>query len=375
MEMSAELERLQRENQLLKDGLKQAERMQRLWLKALDELKQAKKQLKGQNQRLISLYQVASVLAQTTDQKELFNNIMDTMLQLLDLAEPAPMGIFLVGKDGSMQLAAHRPVNEAFDRAHEGMRVGDCLCGRAAQGEVIVCGSCNNDSCHTIPYTHAKPHGHLILPLKAKDQVVGVFYYYLPPNYEIDEAQLNAFAAISNQLGLAIENTRLYNEVLTLTTHDPLTGLGNRRFLQEALERGLCNVERHQGTLSLVILDIDNFKQYNDTYGHVEGDNLLAQIGNILMNMARSSDLPVRYGGEEFMMLFPQTSRKDAAIAAERIRAVVEQQSPVTISLGVATISMKRCPAESLIKAADEALYAAKQAGRNRVAISPWPEG
>jgi diguanylate cyclase (GGDEF)-like protein len=364
-----ELRRLQRENQLLKEGMKQSERMQRLWQEALDELRLAKAQLKAQNHHLASLYQASSVLAHTTEEEALLDHIMDVMEQLLGLPEPRPMGIFLIGEDGSMHLAAQRMGDEEFCKAHEQMRVGDCLCGRAALGEVIVTRDCCGDPRHTLPYTYSKPHGHLILPLKAKDKVVGVFYYYLPSDFEIEKDLLDTFIAIASQLGLALENARLYTEIVDLTIHDALTGLGNRRYLRKILERDLYIAERYQGPLSLLLIDIDFFKQYNDTYGHLEGDRLLAQIGAILRDAVRSGDLPVRYGGEEFVVLLSQTDCKSAAHAAERIRVAIEQESPVTVSIGMATISSRCSDPDTLIEKADQALYRAKQAGRNRVEV------
>lgn len=364
-----ELERLQRENRLLKEGMQQAERMHHLWEGALEELSLARGQLKAQNQRLVSLYQAASALAHTADQDELFSHIMDVMEQLLGLSGPHPMGIFLIAEDGGMRLAAQRMGSDLFLQAHELMRVGDCLCGRAALGEVIISQNCGGDPRHTLPYVHGEPHGHLIIPLKAKEKVVGVFYYYLPPDYEVSQELLDTFVAIGSQLGLAMENARLYAEILALTTHDALTGLGNRRYLFDALERDLYNVERYRGTLSLLLLDIDYFKKYNDTYGHLEGDHLLAQVARILREVVRIGDMPVRYGGEEFIVLLPQTDSAAAAHAAERIRIAIEQGSPVTVSLGVATVSGKRCESAELIEVADKALYRAKEGGRNRVEV------
>ncbi len=365
-----ELERLKRENRLLKGGIAQAERMHHLWQDALEQLGVAKEQLKEQNRRLTVLYQAAMVVTHTTDLDLLFNDIMEAMEQLIQLPKPYPMGIFLVKEDGQMTLAAHRPKNEQFCQAHEHMQVGDCLCGQAALGEVIITQSCAGDPRHTLDYTHPEPHGHFIFPLMAKGRTVGVFYYYLPEDFEVDSALHDAFIAIGRQLGLAIENARLYAATLELSTHDALTGLGNRRYLQESLDRDLHNIERFKGTLSLLMIDIDYFKQYNDTHGHLEGDRLLSHVGSILRQVVRCGDLPVRYGGEEFVVLLPQTELEAARIAAERIRLTVEVKSPVTVSLGVASVSDTYCEPTELIEAADRALYRAKQLGRNRVEVS-----
>lgn len=278
--------------------------------------------------------------------------------------------MFLIEKNVRMRLAAQRQASEGFHRVHQQMQVGDCLCGRAAQGEVIITRNCNGDRRHTLPYIHAEPHGHLILPLKAKDKTVGVFYYYLPPNYEVEPPMLDTLTAITSQLGLAIENARLYAKVLELTTQDALTGLGNRRYLDQILERDLSNVERYNATLSLVMLYIDYFKLYNDTHGHLEGDRLLTKVAKVLRDVVRTGDSPVRYGGEEFIVLLPHTGLRSAGLAAERIRRAMEQSTPITVSLGGSSVSGKKCSAEVLIALADEALYRAKQGGRNRVELS-----
>lgn len=365
-----ELVKLQRENRLLKDGIAQAERMHRLWQEALEHLAQAKEQLKEQNSRLAALYQTATALAHTAELELLFNDTMDAMERLMQLPKPYPMGIFLVEKDGQMHLAAHRPKNDPFCRAHNHMKVGDCLCGQAALGKVITTTNCGGDTRHTIDYIHPEPHGHFIFPLTVKENTVGVFYYYLPEGFEVDRDLHDTLIAIGSQLGLAIENARLYASTLELTIHDPLTGLGNRRYLQDSLARGLHSIARSPGTLSLVMLDIDHFKRYNDTRGHLEGDRALSQVGGILRDLVRGGDLPVRYGGEEFMVLLPQTELEEAGAVAERIRLAVKQKCPVTVSLGVASTNDARCEPAKLIEAADQALYRAKQSGRNRVEIN-----
>jgi diguanylate cyclase (GGDEF)-like protein len=369
-EPEQDLERLRRENRMLREGMQQSERMQRLWQQALEELGRAREQLQSKNRRLESLYRAATALAHTADQVVLFSHIMEVMEQLLALPEPHPMGVFLVEEDGSMELVAQRLGGERFAQAHKGMRVGDCLCGRAAQGELIISDSCADDPRRTIPYVHDQPHGHLIIPLKAKERVVGVFYYYLPAGHKVGQELLDTFIAIGCQLGLAIDNARLYAEVIKLTNHDALTGLGNRRYLHELLGRDLYNAARYQGTLSLLMLDIDHFKHYNDTHGHPAGDRLLIKVAHILRTVVRSGDLPVRYGGEEFVVLLPQTDGAAACLAAERLRSAVAQQCPVTISVGVASVTGQRCTAEALIATADRALYLAKENGRNRVELS-----
>ena len=163
---------------------------------------------------------------------------------------------------------------------------------------------------------------------------------------------------------------------------DPLTGVNNRRFLEQRIEEELVRSQRNREPLSCLFLDIDNFKRINDGYGHQAGDCVLAQVAGLIKNQLRSNDVLSRYGGEEFVALLSQSEQRSADEIAERIRLSIEtmqivyleQLIPVTISIGVATYQPQnwlRKPvleiAARLIKTADTALYAAKNQGRNRV--------
>lgn len=162
---------------------------------------------------------------------------------------------------------------------------------------------------------------------------------------------------------------------------DGLTGLWNRRHLDERLAEYIASATRHGRELSLIIGDIDHFKRLNDTFGHPFGDQVLVQFARLLVNESRESDVACRYGGEEFAVMLPDTSVEDARTVAERYRRSLESRTwavrvplVVTASFGIACLGQLRSRnAARLIEAADAALYAAKRGGRNRVAIAPWP--
>jgi len=118
------------------------------------------------------------------------------------------------------------------------------------------------------------------------------------------------------------------------------------------------------------MLDIDHFKRYNDTYGHPAGDQLLAEIARIVSKEIREADLAIRYGGEEFLVMLPETDLPSGQKAAERIRKAVAEHTTVTASLGVATLRLPECTLEQLVRMADQALYRAKEGGRNRVEVA-----
>lgn len=169
---------------------------------------------------------------------------------------------------------------------------------------------------------------------------------------------------------LNTELARMYEETKRLSLHDPLTGLANRRFLEIELDRNFAMAKRYETPLSIIMMDIDHFKRYNDTCGHPAGDKLLADIARLAQKGSRGVDLVARYGGEEFFILLPDTDLKGAQVAAERIRRTVQEGTEVTVSLGIASYNKGMEKKEELICPADNALYKAKENGRNRVEIS-----
>ena len=179
--------------------------------------------------------------------------------------------------------------------------------------------------------------------------------------------------------GLVIFAGRMFESTERESLSDPLTGLANRRFLQEILLRELRRAQRSNQPVSLIIADIDHFKGVNDTYGHNVGDEVLEQVAGIMLSSVRATDFVIRYGGEEFVILQPETRAADAAAVADKLRktigdTIMESTSrpgitlKVTISAGVAAFPVDGQTGEQVILKADKALYWAKQNGRNRVA-------
>jgi diguanylate cyclase (GGDEF)-like protein len=211
-------------------------------------------------------------------------------------------------------------------------------------------------------------------PIIARGQLMGFLSLdnVIPGFYSMELAErLAVFAA---QAGLALENARLYAEQQKLATTDGLTGLANRRYFDIELARELQRAERHKRSTALIMIDLDDFKSYNDRYGHPTGDDLLRAIAMMLGQYVRTLDTAARYGGEEFVLILPETQAESACGAAERLRELVAQlplsadnaKSRVTISLGVAVAPLHGLTPLELVEAADRALYAAKRAGKNR---------
>ena len=172
---------------------------------------------------------------------------------------------------------------------------------------------------------------------------------------------------------MTLRNAWLYERVQLMAETDALTGLANRRTFESTLERELSRAERSGEQLTLVMLDLDHFKSLNDTYGHQAGDEVLKMAASALIEACRDFDTPARYGGEEFVAVLPACTTSESLVVAERLRQCmnnIDFEHPVTASAGVATFPAHASDAQSLIKAADEALYESKRAGRDRVTRS-----
>jgi diguanylate cyclase (GGDEF)-like protein len=191
-----------------------------------------------------------------------------------------------------------------------------------------------------------------------------------------NEHDLELLQAIAPQIAVAIDRTTMKDkagEYEQLSVTDALTGLLNRRYIEERLAEEIMRSLRHRFPMSLMMLDVDNFKSYNDSYGHPAGDAALEIVAEVLKETLRGDDVAARYGGEEFAILLPQTSCEEAAPIAERIRQRIERtkfpKRKVTVSIGIAEFSRGLDSPKDLISAADVALYEAKNHGRNNVQI------
>jgi diguanylate cyclase (GGDEF)-like protein len=190
---------------------------------------------------------------------------------------------------------------------------------------------------------------------------------------------LAPLAAVARQLAVALENVRLQAAVRDLTLKDDLTGLHNRRFFESELRREIERCRRFRHDLALVMLDLDHFKDYNDTFGHRAGDDALRHVASCLGDSThRLLDAIVRYGGEEFAVLLTETDAEGARQVAERFRQAIEASTgflrPLTVSAGVAALHGSVCDAERLVLETDRALYRAKREGRNRVCVATWSD-
>ncbi|MCJ2189236.1 sensor domain-containing diguanylate cyclase [Novosphingobium beihaiensis] len=215
------------------------------------------------------------------------------------------------------------------------------------------------------------------MPMMARGQVFGllILTHYQRDAYENLRDMRRIARALTDSMSLALSNIALREKLHTQSLRDPLTGLYNRRYMEDSLERYISLAERTGSATSVLMIDLDNFKRLNDEYGHAKGDAVLRDVAGQLVGALRPSDVVARYGGEELMVILPNCSIEDATAKAEMLRMRIENLSevhgaPISASFGVACVPETAGNTADVVPVADAALYAAKEAGKNRVVAS-----
>ena len=213
------------------------------------------------------------------------------------------------------------------------------------------------------------------LPLSIKDQIIGSLIVASNHPDAYSAKQIRLLEQVALQIATPIENSQLYARAEQRSRVDELTGLFNRRHFEERLKEEISRHSRYGDTFSIFMIDLDNFKSYNDIYGHVSGDTLLNQVGKTIRSSVRNADQAFRYGGDEFIVVLPLTAMNDAYAVAERVREEVmeemkKKEIAVTCSIGLASYPSDGVISGELVTAADTALYFAKRTGGNRVYLS-----
>jgi diguanylate cyclase (GGDEF)-like protein len=228
------------------------------------------------------------------------------------------------------------------------------------------------------------PPAYLCVPLLAQNEALGVLHLAVPAPLaarpgEPGEAPERLAVAVAEQLALALANLRLREELRAQSIRDPLTGLFNRRYMEETFERELRRAEREHLPVTLLLVDVDHFKRFNDAFGHDGGDAVLAALGALLRERVRAGDIACRHGGEEFLLILPGASIEGGRRRGNELREAVRELqvfhrgallSPITVSIGIAAFPDHGPTGEALIRAADAALYRAKHEGRDQVALA-----
>lgn len=215
--------------------------------------------------------------------------------------------------------------------------------------------------------------GTFLFNIQSKEQKLGILAFQ-----GLRESDQEKATILGHQFALALRRIRLYQEVERLAMTDSLTDVSTRRYFMERFEEELNRAKNRKSSLTFLMIDVDNFKKFNDQYGHMVGDQILRRMGGIIKENIREIDIAGRYGGEEFCVVLPDTDEKGGVYVAERIRVATEKAQiksydtsvNITISIGLASFpNIGRTPQE-LIHKADTALYRAKESGRNRLVVS-----
>lgn len=229
-----------------------------------------------------------------------------------------------------------------------------------------------------IPCAHFEPNApqySLCVPIGTHGEALGFLAVF--SSRALTDREQHLAVSLAEHFGLAVSSLRLRDSLRQQSIRDALTDLFNRRYMEESLEKEISRADRNEKPLGIIMLDLDKFKQFNDTNGHAAGDALLSELGACVKRNIRTGDIACRYGGEEFVIVMPDTSLEVAAERAEKIRADFKKVhiefmgndiKAATLSAGVAAFPMSATKRDKLLRAADDALYSAKENGRDRVA-------
>lgn len=342
----------------LKEEIKIREAAQAKVAEAARELAAALKQVEQHNERLLSFSQFTHQLLSSTSDADIFGCIPRYAMSLF----PGSVG------------ALYRPEPTGNWRATCSWPQGCGLpltiraAGDASPAEItkaVQQGATNRRS--------------LVCPLLAGVDLFGAIYLEIPAGVDENAAKRMSYMtkAFGDEISVTFANSRLRAQLSQQATRDPLTGLFNRRYMEEALAREIKRAARQGASLSLLMIDLDHFKQLNDQFGHDCGDAVLKGLGETILLHSREDDIACRYGGEEIVLVLPNTPVEGAVAKAQQLRskirkliALTKQRRAITASIGVAGYPQDGMNAEALLKSADLAMYAAKQMGRDRVCRS-----
>jgi len=369
-ELSSVNARLQRE-------IKERERTTAALMESEAELRKLSQAESDQRRLAEALRDAAAALNSTLKLEEVLDRILDSIGKIA--AHDAVFMVMLEG-DGA-RLAGHRGTSlqqtgTAGGQAHYRLTdlplLGPLLDTRqpCLIADTLDDPTCSS-GCRMIPGTRSC----LGIPLEIRGSMVGAIVLTSATPGLFTAASAQRVRSFANQASIAIDNARLFQQAHHHSVTDGLTGLKNRRHFFDLAKVEFERIRRYGRSLSIVMIDIDRFKNLNDAYGHLVGDAVLREVARRLQEAVRTIDTLARYGGEEFVVLMPETELAEALLVAERVRQSVAEPPVVdngvtvstTISVGVAEIDEQCASLEDALKCADKALYAAKAAGRNRV--------
>lgn len=342
------------------------------------EIERTNQELRIHLREISMLLQLNQVMNSTLEISVMFDR---TLNLLRDFLGSSNLVLFLYYPE-SDELTARKVVgDEAVKYSGASFKLSEGVTGVAAQRkELIYVQDIRKEERYLHYKSTTRDQGSLVsAPIVAKDRLLGVLNLHKPVIEAFNETELQLIRATTNQLAVAIENSQLYEKTRTLSNTDELTSIPNRRYFHTILRREFALAQRYNSAFSIIMVDIDHFKRYNDTFGHLNGDLALTRVANILLQNTRGIDLVARFGGEEFIILLSNTNKESAYLVAEKLRNAVANENfllpgpdnesgaeAMSISLGIAEYPTDSNGLDALVEKADRALYAAKASGRNR---------
>jgi diguanylate cyclase (GGDEF)-like protein len=331
-----------------------------------------------QNAKLYSMLQrraaqleaINSIAKRTTvalDLKELLDRLCGQLPQSFPVEHVL---IFLRDDEGDLILRAQQGTLPTK------LKVGDVLPpGYPCTSGGDVRHSGDSSSCEAACFSST--HEEVCLPLVSFGENMGLLVCATTQKSAFLANDIEALESVADILATATQNARYVDRVRQLAYRDGLTGVFNRRYFESRLIDEITRAARYGGGVSVLMTDLDNFKKINDAFGHMLGDDVLREVSAIFVGQLRKVDVVCRYGGEEFAVVLPATSGTSAAMVADKLRRAVAKNEfhgvsyPVTVSIGVAEFPANGITRDDIVRAADDALYDAKKAGRNRVCLAP----
>ncbi|TAN72420.1 MAG: diguanylate cyclase [Gallionella sp.] len=299
--------------------------------------------------------------------KEVLLKSLDAVLSIPVFSLQNKGAIFLVVKE-TLKMVAQRNLPDALLRSCAILPFGKCLCGKAAATREIIFLNHLNEQ-HEIRYDGIQPHGHYCIPIMLEGRLLGVLNAYVDAGHVSDENEKKYLKTVSDALAVVIERKQGEEELQRLAHNDPLTGLPNRSLFHDRLEQGLALAQRHQQNFAVLFLDLDHFKEINDTFGHDVGDVLLRETAGRLLSCVRKTDTVARMGGDEFTVIITEIKTPESAehVARNILKALLEPFElngtlcNVGCSIGIARYPEHGMDSETLLKNADAAMYHAKR--------------
>lgn len=353
------------ERRQMEEELQQAHLHLREWAERLEQ----------RNEEITRLGEMGKLLQACSSHEEAYSIISECADDILSNTSGA-LYVRLKPHDGFKAVATWNDAHlDAIEFAHH-----QCWALRSGNSHVVAY---SGMLCEHIGDNSADIY--MCIPVLAQDTPLGVLHLQMRDS--IDESLIESHeriaVAMADQIALALSNLNLRQRLSTLALRDSLTGLYNRRYMEVSLEHEIQRVRRQQDSLGVIMMDLDNFKRFNDTYGHAAGDMMLRQLGTFLRTHVRSADIACRYGGEEFVVILPGASLEETQNRGEQLRQEFQTiefnhdgitLAGVTLSAGVAVFPRHGETGTELLQLADDALYQAKAHGRNRLVIAALPD-